>query len=141
MNVSIDTSLLVHATVARQQTSAARAALTQIVAEGHRMFGAPGLHLEYPSLLRRLISQRRLAQDEGDALFGAFLASDIIPVPLSTPLQERAWELARRLGQSDTFDAMGYAVAEEIDGEFWTSDRRFANAASGARLARVRFIA
>jgi predicted nucleic acid-binding protein len=35
---------------------------------------------------------------------------------------------------------MGYVVAEEIDGEFWTSDQRFANAARNAGLTRVRLV-
>ena len=36
--------------------------------------------------------------------------------------------------------AAGYATAEALDAEFWTSDRRFANAARQASLERLRFI-
>lgn len=53
----------------------------------------------------------------------------------------RAWSIAATLGQSDVFDALGYAVAEEIGAEFWTSDLRFHNAAAGAGLSGIRFVA
>ncbi len=52
----------------------------------------------------------------------------------------RAWSFAGQLGQSDVFDSLGYAIAEEIGAEFWTSDLRFSNAAAHARLSSIRYI-
>jgi hypothetical protein len=42
--------------------------------------------------------------------------------------------------QSDTFDSLGYSVAEQKLGVFHTSDEKFANAARSRRKERVRFI-
>jgi hypothetical protein len=52
----------------------------------------------------------------------------------------RAMQVATRLGQSDTFDSTGYAIAERLGAESWVSDRRFANAAATAQLPGIRFI-
>lgn len=51
------------------------------------------------------------------------------------------FELAVRLGQSDTFDATGYVIAQRYGAEFWVSDVRFANAAAAAGLTGIRVIA
>jgi predicted nucleic acid-binding protein len=140
MRISIDTSLLVHASVPSQFTASAAQALADIATQSDAMYGAPGIYAEFPSVLRRFVNQRTLRASRADELLNWFLDLDIEPLVPTRALQERSWAIASRLGQSDTFDAMGYAVAEAIEGEFWTSDRRFANAAAGAGLARVRFV-
>ena len=51
----------------------------------------------------------------------------------------RAVELALALRQSDAYDSHYLALAEILDCEFWTADRRFYNAANNA-YPRVRWI-
>jgi predicted nucleic acid-binding protein len=59
---------------------------------------------------------------------------------MSEALIRHAWSTANDLGQSDVFDSLGYAVALARDGEFWTSDQRFANAAANRGLPNVVFV-
>jgi hypothetical protein len=56
-------------------------------------------------------------------------------------IEDRGFELARLLGETDTFDTTGYAVAEALGADFWVSDQRFAEAVVRAALPNVRFIA
>ncbi len=74
-------------------------------------------------------------------MLARLLAMGIVIVPTDEAVILRAWDIATDLGQSDTFDALGYAVAEAYDGEFWTCDQRFANAAAGRDYPRLRFVA
>lgn len=104
------------------------------------MFGAPALFLEFPSLLRRSVNKRALAATDAASVFSHFVNLPIVRAPYDDALVRRAWELAIRLDQSDVFDAIGYALAERIDGEFWTCDGRFARAAANVRLPGVRLV-
>ena len=74
---------------------------------------------------------------EAEQILEVVQAITLVRVGTSPALLDRAWEIATLLGQSDVFDSLGYAVAEAEGAEFWTSDRRFANATAG-RLAGVR---
>src|SRR5689334_17715681 len=117
MSISIDTSFLAHAIVPSQQSVAAITAFRTLLGSSEVIYGAPGVFVEFPSLLRKLSARSVLRADEADELFQDFLDFGIVPRTPTLELQRRAWQLARHLDQSDTFDAMGYAVAEDIDGE------------------------
>ena len=97
------------------------------------------LFSEFPSLLRKLISQRRLTPSEGEVLFELFRLLPVEPVNVTARSLQESWDLATRLGQSDTFDSMAYVVAVDQGATLWTCDRRFANAARAAGLTSVRY--
>lgn len=52
-------------------------------------------------------------------------------------LFDRAWAIARELGEAATYDAIYLAVADLRDCELWTADERFASAAS-RRYPKIR---
>ena len=87
------------------------------------------------------MNRRQITTVEADEAFAELRSLDILILPLDDNLLARAYELAKLLNQSDVFDAAGYATAEAYGADFWTSDRRFANAAQAAGLDNVRFIA
>ncbi|MBI5948099.1 MAG: type II toxin-antitoxin system VapC family toxin [Chloroflexi bacterium] len=50
---------------------------------------------------------------------------------------DRALVIARRFDQSNIFDAMYLACAEDLDAELWTCDRRFAASFGPSRPQRL----
>ena len=57
-----------------------------------------------------------------------------LPIDLygGVTLHRRALELAQRFSLSATYDAHYLAVAEELEAELWTADRRLVGAVSGS---------
>ncbi len=95
--------------------------------------------LEIASLIRKQINRGNMTANEGRDLLDDIIDA-LEPAAWLPELLLPAYELASRLNQSDIFDALGYTTAEALDAEFWTSDRRFANAARQAALGNIRFI-
>ena len=134
-----DCSFLAHAVLPTQQTPDAVAALEEITVNGHTLIAPIVLFSEFPSLLRKLVNQRRMSPTEGGEFFEMFLRLAIEPIAMTRAALQESWALATRLGQSDTFDSMAYVVAVDQGATLWTCDRRFANAARAAGLTSVRF--
>ncbi len=95
--------------------------------------------VEFASILRSLTVRRRLSGADSHVIFEALLGISTLQ-SWHEEAPRRGFALVIRLGQSDTFDATGYAVAERLGAEFWVSDRRFANAAASAGLGGVRLV-
>lgn len=91
-------------------------------------------------MLRKLVARGSIAPNDAEGVFESLLGVEARVVGSGRETVRRGMELATRLGQSDTFDSTGYAIAERLGAEFWVSDRRFANAAAPARLPNIRFI-
>ncbi len=51
-----------------------------------------------------------------------------IHLPASAGLLQLGWELARRYDRPQAYDCFYLALAEILDTELWTADRRFYNA-------------
>jgi predicted nucleic acid-binding protein len=60
--------------------------------------------------------------------------------PLDISLCKAALEWATRLQQSRAYDAFYLALAERLQAEFWTADRRLANGAQQLGVKWVRWI-
>ena len=123
-----------------QATDAAIDAVASISRGGHIAITIGEFLAEFDSLLRKLVTVRRATLAEANEVRDRAMSIHEVVVPVGSVVRQRAWELAARLGQSDVFDALGYAAAEAYDAEFWTSDGRFANAAQGAALSRLRHV-
>ena len=72
------------------------------------------LYTEFSSALRKFVARRQLTSSFAETLFEALLSFRMEIVPTDEALIRRAWEIAVDLGQSDTFDALGYATAEGV---------------------------
>lgn len=122
-----------------QITPDAFLAFSDLSRRGERLVVTVTIVVEFLSLLRALTTRRQLSGAEAETLKRKLSELDH-PIEGPAGLLDRAWELATALGQSDVFDAYGYATAEWLDSEFWTSDRRFFNAVRSAGLQRVRLV-
>jgi predicted nucleic acid-binding protein len=65
--------------------------------------------VDFYSLLRKLAAQSRLTHAEVEEI-REFLRGSTVIIDSPAELLDRAWEIAVRLGQSDVFDAYGYAA-------------------------------
>lgn len=137
--VVIDCSLLAHALIPTQQTPDAIAAFDEIHVHQHIMVAPAVLFSEFPSLVRKLVNRRTITREEGNAIFDEFRFFAIDSINVTQRSLMESWDLATRLGQSDTFDSMAYVVAVDQGATLWTCDRRFANAARASGLPSFRY--
>jgi predicted nucleic acid-binding protein len=122
-------------------TSEAAAALAGVDRRADRLAVPSTFLVEFMSVLRKAVARRRYLQQEADEILKVLRAINPTIIEPTTTTLDRAWQLSIQLGQSDVFDSLGYALAEEIGAEFWTADRRFTNAAEAAGLPAVRYVA
>jgi predicted nucleic acid-binding protein len=96
------------------------------------------LAYEVASVLRNKVFRGELPLEAGEAAFLAFQAQEVC---LLHPegIEEKAWGLAKQWNLPTAYDAAYLALAELMNYEFWTADRRFA-ASLRRRMSRVRAI-
>lgn len=135
----VDTSFLCHALLPSQLTPAALKELTRLSASEDDLQAPALVFSEFPSVLRKLENKGQLAKQDAERLFDIFRRLKLTAVNSSDRLLQRSWSLARELGQSDTFDSMGYAVAEAAKAPFLLSDKKFKNAAANRKLPNVQY--
>jgi predicted nucleic acid-binding protein len=98
----------------------------------------PTFHTEVDSAIRRIVHLGKLSIEDGEAAYSLF---DRLPVTavMNAAIRRRAREIATQLNQPRVYDSTYTALAEAMDCEFWTADRRFVNAAQRL-FPFVRFI-
>jgi predicted nucleic acid-binding protein len=110
---------------------------------GIRMIAPAFYSVEVDSTLRRAVvsgsKKNRLTDEQAEV---AFDAAQSLPIEIIEVegRRQRAWELAKRLGQSVVYDTTYIALAELRRCEFWTADERIYNAATQAGLKHVRLL-
>ena len=96
------------------------------------------LPFEVSNALYRKVARKEISQIDASRLVANLLAVQLEFHDVSH-LHARAIELAGELGQRTAYDSHYLALAEALDCEFWTADRRFYRAA-GRSIDRVRWI-
>jgi predicted nucleic acid-binding protein len=84
------------------------------------------------SAIRGAVYTRLITADEGRSAIEDLLTLGIETRPMSPEQCRSGFEWAGRLGQARAYDGFYLALAEELGAEFWTADRRLANAARQA---------
>lgn len=138
----IDASLAVWAVLPSMQDEGVDAlgAFFKWHTEGRRLV-APMLWLaEATSTIRRAAYLKRLSEEKGQEAIGKIFALDIETMPADESLCKAALTWATRLQQARAYDAFYLALAERLQTEFWTADRRLANAAQQLGVNWVRWI-
>lgn len=88
---------------------------------------APLFFAEVTSVLRESVHFGSILPEEGEDAFSSFLKLGVKGMD-PADLQPRAWELAREYDRLRAYDAQYLAVANRLDCELWTADRRLVNA-------------
>lgn len=95
---------------------------------------------EVVSTLRKAVASGRTSVDTATANLQDILSMPILQIPPSQALHQRALDWAALLNQVVAYDAAYLALAESEGAEFWTADRRLANAAVQAGALWVHHI-
>jgi len=94
-----------------------------------RIAAPPLLPIEVTAVLRKSVYRGRIAARDGRNLLkkAPTLGVEILNYD---DLHERAWLLAEKLNRPTAYDAHYLALAELLQCDFWTADRRLYNAAA-----------
>lgn len=95
---------------------------------------------EVASTLRKAVASRSISADTAVANLQDILSMGIREVPPTPALHQQALEWAARLNQTVAYDAAYLALAESVEAEFWTADRRLANAARSSGALWVNYL-
>lgn len=91
------------------------------------LFAPTHLLYEVNSTLRFLVSQKVISDEIGDGAFSR-LRKLRIRLTSRSAIFPLAWKLARELNQPTTYDTVYLALAQMLDCELWTADRKFYHA-------------
>ena len=137
MSVVIDASIIIAAVIPSEVSHlVANQALTVWSSAGTTLIAPPLLYAEVTAVLRKLSSTGRLTQMQAEQLLETICA---LPIEIihDIAVYETALKLAHRHNLVRAYDTQYLAVAEQVNGTFWTADRRFVQA---VRLTHVRHI-
>ena len=136
--VVIDASVTLKLIVEEEDTDHALTLADNWTDTGVRIFAPHFMLSEVTNGLLKKMRRREIALDEA-LLFFNRISGIRIDFLQPASLSSRALELAHELRQSDVYDSHYLALAESLDCEFWTADRRFYNSANRSH-PRVRWI-
>ena len=95
---------------------------------------------EVLSGLRKAINMKMLTLEQAIISFKTLQEMDLEEIPSSEKEIDKILVWAERLQQMVAYDAVYLALSEQMGAEFWTADRRLANAARAAGADWVHFL-
>jgi predicted nucleic acid-binding protein len=87
---------------------------------------------EVVSVIRQYVYRKEITPPRAHDAIDDFFDLRVEVVPLDKDLCQRALDWAEAIGQSKVYDSLYLALAERLNADFWTADRRLANAARAA---------
>lgn len=136
--VVVDASVALKLLLLEEESLAVHQQWDRWVAQDVEIVGPFLLAYEVLSVLRGKVFRGDLPREAGEAATAAFLGQGIA---LLHPegVEQKAWELATGLNLPTVYDAAYLALAEILECELWTADRRL-GAAVRRKTRRVRLI-
>jgi len=135
----IDASVLLKLLLPEEQSDAVRRLWGGWVEADTEITAPFLLAYEVTSVLRNKVFRGELSSEAGEAAFLAFRTQEVFLLH-PAGIEEKMWALARQWNLPTSYDAAYLALAELMDYEFWTADRRFA-ATLRKKVPRLRFVA
>lgn len=99
---------------------------------------APAFWLaEAASAIRQYVYRKAITSSEAHSVVRRIFALQVEVVPLDEELCQHALDWAAKIQHSKIYDSLYLALAERLRAEFWTADKKLADAAraAGARWA------
>ncbi len=140
MNVVVDANVVAALVVSLPYSEQAASMMIAWKQAGVTLFAPLLLEYEVSTALRRAVVAGLLDVETGDRAMAQVLALHIHCLPPTFELHRRAAWWAAQLGYGKTYDAHYLAVAEQVQAQFWTADRRLVNAAQQVGVDWVRWI-
>jgi predicted nucleic acid-binding protein len=133
LQVCVDAILVLHLILPDERDASTESLWQAWAAGGFEVVGPVLLYAEVTSVIRLRVVTGRLTPDEGEEVFAAFNALNIVRLDRDD-LHLRAWELAKRYQTRRAYDLMYLALAQLADLELWTGDERLVNTVGGRDL-------
>lgn len=137
--IVLDSGVFIATVVDEEQTNKARHLVHWIGTEGMNIT-APTLCLyEMASTMRKIVRRGQITSEDGARLLHR-LTFQPIEFVVTNQFIERAYALATEHNLSSAYDAQYLAIAESLQCDFWTYDKRLFNSVE-KRLSWVKYIA
>ncbi len=133
--ICVDASLAVLWLVPTESSRQASDLLEQWTRLGVDFICPPLFDAEVTSVIRLYVHLKKLLPEEGEEAFSGYSSLGVNTLSPGR-LTQTAWELARKYNQPRTYDMQYLALAELKDCEFWTGDKRLANAVHGNKRVK-----
>lgn len=140
MTVVADANLLAALVVPTECSAAAEARVAAWIDEGSEVYSPALWWYEAASAVRKHVRAREIAEDEAAALVRTLTALPIHTVPPDPDLLAAATDWAARLDQPVIYDASYLALADRLQTDLWTADRRLARRAREAGAENVHVV-
>ncbi|MEJ5309659.1 MAG: type II toxin-antitoxin system VapC family toxin [Anaerolineae bacterium] len=131
VQICIDAGILIKQIVPEEYSDRA-AALWEHAIEAEWEIVAPALFwFEVTAVLRKKVYRRTLTPAEGELALNTALEANVQIISLPD-LHRRAWQLADSFQQPTAYDTHYLALAETLQCDFWTADKRLYSAVKDA---------
>lgn len=131
-NIVVDANLAAGALIPIRGLEHARDLFDTWVDE-HCLVHAPDWWLaEVLSVIRQHVFRKLLLAERGHQAVKDLFALEVQLAHVGIDLCFRALDWAEKISQPKAYDAIYLALAEDLDAEFWTADRKLAEAARAA---------
>jgi predicted nucleic acid-binding protein len=105
--------------------------------EGTELF-VPTLWIyEVITAMRKSVTAKVISSEKAEEALEWIFALDIQPISPTKELYRNIFHWATRLNQSQAYDAVYLALAEQLGIDFWTADQRLANRTKQLKLTWV----
>lgn len=128
--IVVDANLAVALVVPLAYSESTQRSFAEWTESGRELYAPALWSYEVTSALRKAETTGRIDAAAADEGLAAILDLGVVEVAARRELHERALSWARRLGSTAAYDAAYLALAQELEAELWTADRRLARAAS-----------
>jgi predicted nucleic acid-binding protein len=126
--VVVDASFTFRLLLPNPQQTTVRGHVDQWIRDG-KILAAPTLWLyEMASALVKTVHFGDLSQDEGRRNLVRLQSFPLALIAPDARLTEAAYNWSRQMQRANAYDAFYLALAQALDSELWTADRRLANA-------------
>lgn len=139
MTVIVDANILIAFGLADEPLhTQANQILTAWRTAGERLTAPRLFRSEVTAVVRKVVYQGRITPEQGRAMLAQLL---IYPVEFheDDALLKEAYELAVRFNRPRTYDTQYMALANRLQGDFWTADERLVNGTQ-AQFSRIRWL-
>lgn len=140
MNVVVDANLVAALVLPLPYSAQAMQKIMAWKRAGIELFAPQLLEYEVDAILRKAVVVGLMSTSQ--AIDAVYHVQDlnIHSLPATSELRVSALQWAQRLGHSKTYDAHCLALAEQLQAELWTADRRLVNGARQTDVTWVRWI-
>ena len=138
--VVVDSNLVAAIVLPLSYSDKARGFIARMKQIGAVIMGPDLWEYEFTTVLRRAQYHGLINTDQAADAIRRMRILNIRSISPSETLHQRSLEWAERLRQARAHDAQYMALAEQLDSELWTGDRRLAHSAAGLGVIWVHYV-